>query len=76
MLAQKEEKYTAEFAKEHIVMKFVNSCSDQGITAKKSFSLLEELLTMVEKNQFDYEKWQGLVDKTIAEANNKEGVML
>lgn len=76
MLTQKDTKYTAEFIKENIIIKFVHNCLDQGVTVDKSFGLLDELITMLEKKQLDYEKWQGLINQAIEEANNKEGVLL
>ncbi|MED1046122.1 hypothetical protein P4T54_16855 [Bacillus mycoides] len=76
MVAQKEDKYSEKAIKENIVMEFVGVCLDKGMEVNGIFGLLNELITLIKQKQFEEHIWQGLIDKAIAEANNKEGATL
>lgn len=70
-MANKTVKYTKEFIRKNIIEEFVYACLDQGMTKDKSFELLKELLTLVEKKQFEEHIWQGLINQAVEVANSK-----
>jgi NADH dehydrogenase FAD-containing subunit len=75
-LAQIAEKELTNRGVEKLVRTFIHTCLDKGLTVNKGFELIDELMIMIEQKRYDENLWHGLVNKAIAEANNKEGVML
>lgn len=59
-----------------IVKTFINSCKYNGIPLEKGWGLLNEMMNLVERGETDEKVWKSLINKTIKEAESKEGAIL